>query len=156
FHITALAFVHARDPFSTLDATTMKAVSTGVLGAAFDDTASSGESVLHGDFSALTAPGRYVVSRERAPVSPFAISGDLYRPLFRDALRAFYLIRCGVAIDDAETGIQHNACELRQVDARGRHRGEQHALTLRAQPGGASSVSTGTARANDGTPDLLD
>jgi endoglucanase len=180
FHVTEGTSARAGDPFSVLDAATQATVATGLLGAAFDDTASSGESVLHGDFSAITAPGRYVVSVNGAASPPFAIAGDLYRPLFRDALRAFYLIRCGVAIDDPETGIQHAACHTSDAVLRddpsksealagGWHNAgdfgkwtHEAAITVsdmlwlyELNPAGSSSVSAATTDANDGIPDLL-
>lgn len=78
----------------------------------FDETAATGEKVLQADFSSLTAPGKYrlVVRGEKS--ASFSIASDVYQPLFRDSLRTFFLNRCGVALDDARTGLKHAACHL--------------------------------------------
>ena len=73
------------------------------------------ESVLVGDFSELRAPGRYKIKVNGLDSDPFTIGAAVYRPLCNDALRCFYLIRCGVAIDDAQTGIRHSACHLKDA-----------------------------------------
>jgi endoglucanase len=85
----------------------------GQLGAAADQIASAGEFVQLGDFSALTAPGSYrlVVSGEHS--HPFAIGADVYRPLLRDSVRAFRLIRANTPIDDPVTKVRHAAGHLR-------------------------------------------
>ena len=58
---------------------------------------SSGDKVHLFDFSALTRPGRYVVTDEsgilRSP--PFAIGRDVYRPALNAALRALFYQRAG-------------------------------------------------------------
>ncbi|MGA2448917.1 MAG: glycoside hydrolase family 9 protein [Polyangiaceae bacterium] len=111
FHITVGAPAQPGDTFSVLDAVTGQAVMAGALASsAVDDTTASGESVLAGDFSSLTTPGQYMISVDGAQSPPFTIADDIYASLFRDAIRAFYIIRCGVAIDDSETGIPHPAC----------------------------------------------
>jgi endoglucanase len=103
------------DAFKVLDAKG-KTAFTGTLKAdALDDKAATGEKVFRGDFSGLKKPGLYTVEIKGLKSHPFEISKDLYRPLFRDALRCFYTIRCGVAIDDKVTGIKHEACHMKDA-----------------------------------------
>jgi endoglucanase len=136
FHVTLGSPAQPGDAFSVLSSTE-QAVMTGTLAtSAFDDTDSTGESVLTGDFSALAAPGQYAVSVDGTQSPSFTIGGDIYAPLFRDAMRAFYIIRCGVAIDDPETGIQHPACHT--ADA-----------VLRTDPSQSVDVTGGWHNAGD-------
>jgi len=72
-----------------------------------DLTVTAGEHVRTGDFSALTASGRYRVKVGDLASAPFGVGEGLYRPLVRDAARAFFLIRASVAIDDPVTGVRH-------------------------------------------------
>jgi endoglucanase len=74
-----------------------------------DLTRTAGEHVRIGDFSALVAPGRYRVRVGTQASHPFGVAEGLYRPLVRDAARAFFLIRANVALDDPVTGIKHAA-----------------------------------------------
>ena len=85
---------------------------------AIDDTPSSGESVLQGDFSGLTSAGVYRASVGGNTSHAFSIAADVYRELFRTAGRTFYLIRSGEAIDDAETTIAHAASHLNDAPLR--------------------------------------
>jgi endoglucanase len=72
-----------------------------------NETAATGETVLRGDFSPLTTPGTYVVVVGGAVSRPFVIGTGVYGRLYRDAARAFDIIRSGVAIDDPVTGVTH-------------------------------------------------
>jgi len=87
----------------------------GMLGAPIDQTASAGEFVRVGDFSALTVPGLYriVVNGKRS--HPFAIGDAVYKPLLRDAVRAFHLIRANTATDDPVTKVHHVAGHLSEA-----------------------------------------
>lgn len=78
----------------------------GKLSAEIDDTASTGERVMQGDFSAVRTPGEYTIEVARLPAARVRVGPEVYVPLYRDAARAFYLIRASVAIDDAVTGIK--------------------------------------------------
>lgn len=87
-----------------------KPVFTGRLDDKVHDlTATTGEHVRTGDFSALTTPGRYRVKVGDQVSQPFGVAEGLYGPLVRDAARAFFLIRASVAIDDPVTGLRHAA-----------------------------------------------
>lgn len=170
------------DAFTVEDAATGTVVLSGTLGGpVIDDTASSGETVLLGDFSALTAPGRYVVVVNGKSSPPFDVGDHVYEGLFRASLRAFNLIRCGVAVDDAETGIAHAACHQQDAPLRadpsralalvgGWHNagdfGKWALMTAisaahmmwawELNPDGVATVSTGTADSSNAVPDLLD
>lgn len=74
-----------------------------------DLTRTAGEHVRTGDVSALVTPGRYRVRVGTQASHPFGVGEGLYRPLVRDAARAFFLIRANVAVDDPVTGIRHAA-----------------------------------------------
>nr|WP_295113320.1 glycoside hydrolase family 9 protein [uncultured Caulobacter sp.] len=94
----------------TVETLTGKRVFTGQLdGKVHDLTATAGEHVRTGDFSALTTQGRYRVKVDEQASAPFGLAEGLYGPLVRDAARAFFLIRASVAIDDPVTGIRHAA-----------------------------------------------
>lgn len=81
-------------------------------GAPIDQTASAGEYVRVGDFSALTEPGSYRIVVGGTRSHPFAIDAGVLKPLCRDAVRAFHLIRANTAIDDPVTGVHHKAGHL--------------------------------------------
>lgn len=90
----------------------------GAFSSAFDDTSSTLETVVKGDFSALVAPGRYVLRVGESVSHPFVVDESVFTPLYRDATRAFYLIRSGVAISDAETGLTHAASHTKDAQLR--------------------------------------
>lgn len=70
----------------------------------------SGERVLEGEFSALSAPGTYQVRLPgRGLSAPFVVAEDALRTPLRLAARWFYLQRSGAAKDDPVTGLRHGA-----------------------------------------------
>ena len=81
----------------------------GVIGAPVDQTASAGERVQVGEFSALTVPGIYRIVVDGVRSHPFTLGNEVYRPLLHDAVRAFHLIRANAAIDDPVTKVRHAA-----------------------------------------------
>ena len=61
----------------------------------------SGMAVHVLDFSDLRAEGEgFAIELDSARSHPFALAGDVYRGLVRDALAFFYLQRSGIAIDE--------------------------------------------------------
>ncbi|NLG83363.1 MAG: glycosyl hydrolase family 5 [Firmicutes bacterium] len=73
--------------------------------------ATSGKRVWRGDFRELSIPGRYYVEVPGVGASyPFRIGEDVYRDVLRLGLRFYYLQRCGIALEDPETGLTHSAC----------------------------------------------
>lgn len=65
------------------------------------------------DVSELTVPGIYRLSSNGLLSAPFRIGEDVYGSVFRTTMRSFYLQRCGMAMDDATTGVRHAPCHLR-------------------------------------------
>jgi endoglucanase len=75
-----------------------EAVFQGTLGPAVK-VADSAETVRVADFSALTAPGTYVLRVEGVGKSvPFTIAERPYRDVLRLAMRSYYGQRCGMAV----------------------------------------------------------
>jgi endoglucanase len=103
------------DAFRVLDNGGKTALSGGLKNDAVDDKTSTGEKVFQGDFSELKKPGLYTVEIGGLKSQPFEIKKDLYRPIFKDALRCFYTIRCGTAIDDKVVGLKHEACHMKDA-----------------------------------------
>lgn len=58
----------------------------------------SGDWVYRMDFSALTAPGTYVLEVDGMLSAPFTVGTDIYAPLAVDALRYFYRTRSGIEL----------------------------------------------------------
>jgi endoglucanase len=87
----------------------------GMTGTPVDHTAAAGEFVCVGDFSALSEPGAYRIVAGGEPSHLFAVGADVYRPLLRDAVRCFHLIRANTAIDDQRTGVKHAAGHLSEA-----------------------------------------
>ena len=101
-----------------------------------NETAAAGETVLRGDFSPLATPGTYVVVLDGAVSRPFVIGGGVYGRLYRDAARAFDIIRSGVAIADPLTGVSHPPSHM--MDA-----------ALRDKPGMSRDLTGGWYNAGD-------
>jgi endoglucanase len=104
------------DKYQVLDEKGSTALGGTLSGDVVDDTPSTGEKVMRVDFTDLRTPGRYTLSVGTLKSQPFEIGEDVYFPLFKDALRCFYLIRCGTAIDDPITGIKHEACHMKDAE----------------------------------------
>ncbi|HUO56875.1 MAG TPA: glycoside hydrolase family 9 protein [bacterium] len=115
FVITETPAVKKGDSFQILNETGVKAFSGTLSTGPFDDIKSTGEKVFQGDFTGLTLPGRYTVSIDGLKSVSFSVKANVFQNLFKDALRCFYLIRCGTAIDDPVTGIKHAACHLKDA-----------------------------------------
>jgi endoglucanase len=98
------------DTYRIFDSANNTAVSGTITGPAVNDIAATGEGVYKTDFSRLTAAGIYYVSINGKKSHSFKIAPDVYDRLFKDALRCFYISRCGTSINDPVTGISHPAC----------------------------------------------
>lgn len=97
--------------FSIVNADDLKIAAEGKLSdKLFDDVAASGEKVLRGYFSEFKQTGSYRIKIDSFYSHSFTIGADIYKDLFRDALRSFYTNRCGVALEDVLTEIDHKAC----------------------------------------------
>ncbi len=109
----------AGDTFLVVDASDVVAYSGILSGAPINDTASTGEYVWKGEFSGLNAPGTYRVRLNGRESFPFTISDSVYLNVLKDALRCFYLIRCGLAENDPVSGIVRPACHTTDAMIRG-------------------------------------
>lgn len=76
----------------------------------FDEA--SGDNVYIADFSALTQNGKYCIKDSKGEKSyTFDIDCNIYEPLLKDLIRAFYYQRCGCALDEKHAGIyKHGLC----------------------------------------------
>ena len=117
FAISDAGAVKKGDLFQILEPSGQLAYSGTLDRDPIDDSQASGERVFQVDFSGLTLTGRYTVEVDGLKSVPFELKPDLYQSLFRDALRCFYLIRCGTAIDDPVTGLKHAACHRSDAPA---------------------------------------
>ena len=70
----------------------------------------SGDWIRILDFGANLRPGSYLMRVQGVELGRFEVGDAVYRPLQRALLRAFYLQRCGQALNDRETGLAHAAC----------------------------------------------
>lgn len=88
-------------------------VFSGELGAARDDAAHSGDTVLWANFSRLRKPGTYYLQVAGVGTShPFVIADHAYLRTFYTVMRSFYGQRCGTAVDLGPTrsAYSHPAC----------------------------------------------
>lgn len=106
--------------FRLVEEASGKPVWQGTSGPATADEA-SGMMVCRGDFSAWTAPGRYRIETEDGRSSrPFAIAENAYQEAHRALLKAFYLFRCGMELEEAYAGeYKHGACHLPEAHVHG-------------------------------------
>ncbi|MDH4617110.1 glycoside hydrolase family 9 protein [Brevibacillus sp. AY1] len=71
----------------------------------------TGKPVYQLDFSTFQKPGTYQIHLSNGLGSaPFQISDNVFESIFRMAMRSYELQRCGVAIDDPISHVNHEAC----------------------------------------------
>lgn len=109
----------AGDAFHILDSLGNSVDSGSISGTPIDDFESTGEHVWKIDFSGFNTPGTYKVNMNNKESYHFKISDSVYNNLLKDALRCFYLIRCGLAENDPVTGINRPACHVNDAKVRG-------------------------------------
>lgn len=75
------------------------------------------ETYYYGDFSDFTVSGCYCVRTDVIGYSyPFEIGNDIYTPVFTDALKQYYLNRCGMSLTSEYAGENvKNACHTDPV-----------------------------------------
>src|SRR5262245_11658883 len=95
FTIVAGGAVTGGSPFQVRTSTDTLAYSGHLDPDTVNETAAVGEIVLRGDFSSLATPGMYVVVVGGSVSRPFVIGAGVYGRLYRDAARAFDIIRSG-------------------------------------------------------------
>lgn len=81
------------------------------LGTAQPDAASQ-DTIQTIDFSKFNKEGTYYLKVGSIQSYPFQIGKNIYRDLFRKLLRSYYLQRCGVAVRDSASGVNHPPCHL--------------------------------------------
>lgn len=81
------------------------------LGEPQEDEASK-DSVRAIDFTSFTREGRYYLKYGKIQSYPFVIGKDIYQDAFTKLLRSYYLQRCGVAVRDRISGVNHPPCHL--------------------------------------------
>lgn len=108
---TVITTPHAspRDTFHVVDAQGARRFS-GVWQGVLNDSATSGELVVYGDFGAFTEEGTWRIETNGVRSAPFAIRKGVYADLYKNALRCFSTIRCGAAVHDERVGIAHPVC----------------------------------------------
>ncbi|MEK7767184.1 MAG: cellulase N-terminal Ig-like domain-containing protein, partial [bacterium] len=108
----------AATAFRIVDASTGRTVFSGVPVLNKRDDPVSGDTVWDADFTKVQAAGRYRLETDGAgSTSAFSISADVYAPLFRDAMRFYFLQRCGMTLDAAHAGAWARA-PCHQADAK--------------------------------------
>ncbi len=90
---------------------TFNVVYIGQIGSGNYNVASK-ETVYIGDFSSVTTAGTYKITTDNLGESyTFRIGEDVYKDVLKDAVRMFYLQRCGEALPEAHAGnLHHDAC----------------------------------------------
>ncbi|GED69113.1 endoglucanase [Brevibacillus reuszeri] len=74
---------------------------------------STGKEVYVLDFSSYKKSGTYQIRLPNGMASaPFQISPRVYEAVYKQAMRSYELQRCGVAIDDPLTHVQHAECHI--------------------------------------------
>ena len=75
----------------------------------------AGETDYVGNFSPVTAPGRYrIVSHSPSESDTFEIADNVYEDVFRKAFAFFYLQRCGCDLPKSAAGMfAHRACHTK-------------------------------------------
>lgn len=79
-----------------------------------------------GDFTAVETPGTYRIEIQGLGSSYlFSVNKNIYNILLRQSMRFYYLQRCGIALNDEETGLKHPPCH--HEDARITRKDDFHA-----------------------------
>ncbi len=94
--------------FSVVNADTNEVVYTGEMEGP-KTNASAAETNFTGDFTSVTAPGKYIVKADGLDDSyAFEIGENIYNNLLDASVKMLYLQRCGTAVNDADFG--HPSC----------------------------------------------
>ncbi len=110
---TAVVRADGGDEFKVVNADTKETVYTGTLGAAVENS-SAKESDRIADFSEVKTAGKYYITCGELDQSyTFVIADDPYKELMKEAVRMFYLQRCGCEIEDETFG--HKACHTAEA-----------------------------------------
>lgn len=94
-----------------LDAKTRKTVFVTQLGQPLKDSASQ-DLIQTIDFTDFNQEGSYYLKLGNLESYVFPIGRKIYQDAFTKLLRSYYLQRCGIAINDPVTGLNHPPCHL--------------------------------------------
>lgn len=163
--------------FEVVNASSNQTVFTGTLQSRGNNS-SAGENNWTGDFSTVTAPGKYYIKCNGLDNSyTFTIGENVYDQLLDDSVKMLYLQRCGVQVNDST--FAHRACHSsmaavygtgQQIDVSGgwHDAGDYGRYVVPAAKAvadllyayqvnpGAYSDSLGIPESGNGTPDILD
>lgn len=104
--VAIVTSINGSNEFKVINPDTNVIVYKGVLSAPRKDI-SSGDTVRQADFSAVTAPGTYIVVVDGIGSSyKFKIEDNIYNIPFIQTLRSFTLARSNTAINDPITGLE--------------------------------------------------
>lgn len=81
------------------------------LGERYEDEASK-DVIQTIDFTSFNKEGRYYLKYGNIQSYPFQIGKDIYQDAFTKLLRSYYLQRCGVAVRDRISGVNHPPCHI--------------------------------------------
>lgn len=81
------------------------------LGERYEDEASK-DVIQTIDFTSFNKEGRYYLKYGNIQSYPFQIGKDIYQNAFTKMLRSYYLQRCGVAVRDRISGVNHPPCHI--------------------------------------------
>lgn len=112
-------YAEVGESFTILDENDQVAYTGTIAPQLFNDSLSTGEKVLKGYFTSFTQAGNYRVHVRDLYSPVFKIEEGVYRKVWRDATRSFYLNRSGMAINDLETGMVRAAGHLGDTLLRG-------------------------------------
>jgi len=112
--VATVPFHHAGDSLWVVDKNRRR-VWGGVFGEAIDDSASTRETVVQGDFSGFADDGIWQIESNGRISAPFRIGSAVLGGLYGDALKSFRTIRCGTAIHDDRIGLDHAPCHLQDT-----------------------------------------
>ena len=71
----------------------------------------SGDTVYRADFSALKKCGTYRVCADNKISAKFTVGENIYKPVLRDLMKAFYYLRCGEELTEKHAGVYtHDKC----------------------------------------------
>ena len=114
---TAVVRKDGGNEFKVVNADTKEVVYTGTLGAAVSNN-SADETDRVADFSSVTKAGKYYITCGSLDKSyTFEIADNPYAKLTDEAVKMFYLQRCGCEVKDADFG--HAACHAEMATVYG-------------------------------------
>lgn len=102
---------HTDKTFNVVSVDTGKVIYTGQISSG-NYHAGSKETTYTGDFSSVKEAGTYKITTESLGESyPFKIGKDVYQDVLKDAVRMFYLQRCGEVLPQTYAGnLYHDVC----------------------------------------------